>query len=294
MPGSFCIPYALFGGRTSANSCWYSAISSPDTWHAVTLAPRNPAELPSFQRWRALAEELGLRTLFDICGDGETAFLDALAASDRVITTSVAEGFGMVFLETWLAGKPLSGRDLPGITVEFESAGMRFPGLRKAFDVPLAWIPDRDRLADAFDRAYAWACEQYGVRPDPTEREHARQLAGDDRRTIDFALLPGKFQELVIRHAAADPAVAQTELEALNPGLAGIQADDRCEQSVIDANAAIVRSTYCLPKVGRRLDRIYRSVARSTSGDLRPLTAGDAILAYFLKADRLHAIRFEE
>ena len=37
--------------------------------------------------------------------------------------TSLAEGFGMVFLESWLAECPLLGRDLPEITRDFVEAG---------------------------------------------------------------------------------------------------------------------------------------------------------------------------
>ena len=44
---------------------------------------------------------------------GGLEFFENLAAADAVATTSLAEGFGMVFLEAWLAGRPLVGRDLP-------------------------------------------------------------------------------------------------------------------------------------------------------------------------------------
>src|SRR5690606_29018446 len=111
-----------------------SALAPEGTYFAVTLRPKNPIEAASFDRWRMLAESLDLPCRFDIGspraeGGYGCDFKDALAAADAVLTTSVAEGFGMVFLEAWLAGKPLIGRDLPEITREFKAAGMRFRSL---------------------------------------------------------------------------------------------------------------------------------------------------------------------
>ena len=42
-----------------------------------------------------------------------------MASAHRLVTTSVAEGFGLAFLEPWLFGKGLLGRNLPEITVDF-------------------------------------------------------------------------------------------------------------------------------------------------------------------------------
>lgn len=111
-----------------------AALAPAGTHFAVTLRPKNPVEALSFDRWRSVAEECGLPCFFDTGSPVETGgygcdFHDTLAAADAVLTTSVAEGFGMVFLEAWLAGKPLVGRDLPEITREFKAAGMRFDAM---------------------------------------------------------------------------------------------------------------------------------------------------------------------
>ncbi len=108
-----------------------SVVAPAGTYFAVTLRPKNPVEALSFDRWKRVAETLGLPCLFDTGGSKEEGgygcdFKATLAAADAVLTTSVAEGFGMVFLEAWLAGKPLVGRDLPEITREFKRAGMNF------------------------------------------------------------------------------------------------------------------------------------------------------------------------
>lgn len=111
-----------------------SALSPEETYFAVTLRPKNPVEAASFDRWRRLAESLDLPCLFDTGSPKEEGgygcnFQETLAAADAILTTSIAEGFGMVFLEAWLAGKPLIGRDLPEITREFKAVGIEFPGM---------------------------------------------------------------------------------------------------------------------------------------------------------------------
>ena len=132
----------------------YASVSRKNTWYAITLAPQNPVERRWFDHWEKLAQRLQLRVLFDICGRDQPSFPYALAASNWLITTSVAEGFGMVFLETWLAGKQLIGRKLPGITDDFEAAGIKFDGLSDSFLVPISWISNRCGLADALQKAY--------------------------------------------------------------------------------------------------------------------------------------------
>src|SRR5690606_30547260 len=43
-----------------------SALAPEGTYFAVTLRPKNPVEAASFDRWRLLAESLGLPCRFDI------------------------------------------------------------------------------------------------------------------------------------------------------------------------------------------------------------------------------------
>lgn len=126
-----------------------SALAPVGTYFAVTLAPKNPAEMASFQRWRRLAESLDLPCRFDTGGTYGCDFKETLAAADAILTTSVAEGFGMVFLEAWLAGKPLVGRDLPEITREFKAAGMKFDGMWKELRAAGNVDEDFGRLAPA-------------------------------------------------------------------------------------------------------------------------------------------------
>lgn len=274
----------------------HAALSPTDCWHALTLAPQNPLEIPSYERWQTLASDLQLRCLMNTCGGKTSEFLDILAAADTLITTSVAEGFGMVFLEAWLAGKPLTGRDLPGITSEFRAAGLQLDGLYKTLDVPLDLIEQRCDLPEALKIAYEWACDGYGVEPASESETNAsiEKLLAEDK--IDFALLPSRFQEQVIATAAREPNQVREALHALNPALRKQPAvGDKDAEAVIAANAEVVRYKYSLITIGKTLCETYQAIwSDDPPSELKPAPNGAVVLQQFLRVDRLHAIRFEE
>jgi hypothetical protein len=56
---------------------------------------------------------------------------DLLYHTHCIISTSVIEGFGFVFLEGWLSGKQIVGRKLDFVMRDFEKEGMNFPGFYK-------------------------------------------------------------------------------------------------------------------------------------------------------------------
>jgi glycosyltransferase involved in cell wall biosynthesis len=55
-------------------------------------------------------------------------------AAHAILTTSTQEGFGYTFLEGWLAGKLVVGRDIPEVTQDFRAAGMRLDHLYRKPD----------------------------------------------------------------------------------------------------------------------------------------------------------------
>lgn len=274
----------------------HAAISSSDCWHALTLAPKNPLEISSYERWRALASDLKLRCLMNTCGAKTSEFLDILAAADSLITTSVAEGFGMVFLEAWLAGKPLTGRDLPGITSEFRAAGLQLDNLYEALYIPLDLIEHHHNLAEALSVAYQWACDGYGVTLNSKAEidQTIEELLADEK--IDFALLPSRFQEQVITTAAHESDHVRQTLHVLNPKLSNRPtAGDKHVEATIAENADVVRREYSLATIGKKLGKTYQMVwSDEKPKEITPASDGSAVLQQFLRLERLHAIRFEE
>lgn len=93
----------------------------------VTLPPKNPQELPQYEFWKAFCSSNGLKIIFEA---GEQVNHEELMnISDFCITTSIREGFGMVYLEPWMTGTPVIGRGIRCITEDFINQGVVFPRL---------------------------------------------------------------------------------------------------------------------------------------------------------------------
>ena len=100
----------------------------------VTQPPQNPEEQKLYRRWLALCQNESLNVIFEA---GEKVdFHQLLFASDFCITTSYREGFGMVFLEPWLANTPVTGRNIEYITSDFRNDGLEFPRLYNQILIP--------------------------------------------------------------------------------------------------------------------------------------------------------------
>jgi len=101
----------------------------------VTMAPHNPVEKKFYQIWKDLNMELNYPLLLEV---GKKIDLEKLMqATERVITTSVKEGFGMSFIEPWLFNVPVIGRNIPYIIKDFQNAGMVFTHLYNSLPVVL-------------------------------------------------------------------------------------------------------------------------------------------------------------
>jgi glycosyltransferase involved in cell wall biosynthesis len=71
-----------------------------------------------------------------IIGAGVDDPLPLFDAAHAILTTSVQEGFGYAFLEGWLRGKLVVGRDIPEVTADFRAAGMKLDHLYRQPDIP--------------------------------------------------------------------------------------------------------------------------------------------------------------
>ena len=99
----------------------------------ITQAPKNPMELPAYIRWKNFCEKNKIQVKFET---GVTVnHEDLIRISDFCITTSIREGFGMVYLEPWLAGTPVSGRNLSCITDDLRKYKLEFPRLYDRIEV---------------------------------------------------------------------------------------------------------------------------------------------------------------
>ena len=267
----------------------YAALAPPDTVVGLTLPPLNPAEVPIYESWKQLATELDLPCRFELGVPGALSFAENLAAAELICTTSLAEGFGMVFLESWLAGRPLLGRDLPEITPDFTELGLRLDWLHPQLRVPIEWL-GVNTFRRTILEAYCRTLEAYGrQQPDGlSEQLDARTEGG----LVDFGDLDEALQQQVLRIVSRSDEDRRRVLQC-NGWIQQALSIRREEVSeVIEANARAIRRHFSLVPSGRRLLQVYRQLAASprAEGPERPPN-GERILQVFLEFARFRPIR---
>ncbi len=252
---------------------WSAAM--PEAKFAVTLAPKNPEVKPIYDAWVAFAEELGLNVEFD--AGAKCSFEEMVAKADALITTSIAEGFGLAFLEPWLADKPLVGRNLPEITADFEQHGLDLSQLYNRLGVPLTcndWNigPQFFRTLENKMRA---AAEAYGIEWTDERFEEAK-TALVQNGTVDFGILNEDLQRVIIR-------AAQANRDMFGDGLGDSSAQ-------VDGNRAVVEKAYGTEAYGAYLLSIYQELLRTKPGTVG-YADGDALLNEFLNPARFNLLR---
>ncbi|MBD3674600.1 MAG: hypothetical protein HUJ26_13845 [Planctomycetaceae bacterium] len=270
----------------------WSVVGRGEFVTALTLPPANPIERSSYEEWKSLSERLKLPCRWEIGAEPSLTFEENLAAADHILTTSVAEGFGMVFLEAWLAGKPLCGRDLPEITHDFKQVGLWYPQLAAHVLIPIDLV-DLERVREDFLKVYCGVLRAFGLAlPDEGElqTEFDALIAGD---TIDFAVFTRSHQARLIERLVASPAEVDRVL-ALNPVMQSVLKDDRiAQQMAIDTNAETVLDEFSLESTGRTLHNIYQSLLEVEPGALDAAESPGAVRDGFLKLTRFQPLRVE-
>ena len=255
----------LWAARMGANARW-----------AVTLAPTNPSDLEPYRKWKALAAELALPVEFEAGLRAPDAYEALLARSTAVVTTSVAEGFGLAYLEAATRLRPLLGRDLPAVTGDLTRDGLRFPGLYSRCGVPLDWF-GADRLRTALFTGWTEVLETYERLPAPGD-EVCLMNAAVAGGQVDMGRLDEAMQREAVRLArsSADGPSLLTELPAAT--------------AVMPGNLDRLRDQYGLVRYGSRVMALYHAVAEAGTG--RPEWADPArVLDAFLDPARFTMLR---
>jgi hypothetical protein len=202
----------------------------------------------------------------------------------------VTEGFGMAFLESWVAERSLIGRNLPEITADFAAAGLRLDHMYDKLRVPLDLIGHaafRDMLQASYSEMLASYRRPY---PDKQvlDRMTTERRQGD---TVDFADLDEHFQEKVLRDIHADPQLCDNVLR-LNPSVQhALEAPTPDAQAMIVQNKLVACQEYSLAVSGKRLWQAYQKVMASPRNmRVRALSRGGSILEDFLAPHRFRPI----
>ncbi|MCC5805609.1 MAG: hypothetical protein JJU00_04700 [Opitutales bacterium] len=250
--------------------------AAPDTAYGATLAPDNPVWRPVYDAWVACARQHRLPVAF---GLGEHHdFAGLVRGAEAIVTTSVAEGFGLAYLEPFLFGKDITGRDLPEITRGFTARGISLDSLYTA--LPAALIAGEERaFRDALAAALPALYKAYD-RPLP---ENAVRQAFDASRCeagFDFGRLNEDIQRSVIARVAADGPE-----EALVKRLPRARPPEALRR-----NRDIVAEEFGPSRYGETLLAAYQRLLAAEPAEPDAHDA-DAVLAAFLDPARFNLLR---
>ncbi|TWU33410.1 glycosyltransferase family protein [Novipirellula artificiosorum] len=237
----------------------------------ITLCPETPIEKRSYERWRSVGQALAPRAVFDCGHHREVSFMENLAASSGVLSTSVAEGFGMAMLEPWLADRGVVARDLPTVTRDFVASGVQLPGQYASIPIPAdeQWL--RESIVTSREAFHAaWKSLPEAFRPDFPSFDPS---SGE----IDFASLTPDRQTDVLQRMASDPGF-ETAVKERSFGIA-----DRLKTPLapetIRQNRVTIENRYSTEKQSRQLQSIYFSLLNARVDTLvkPPRSAGVAL-----------------
>lgn len=272
--------------------------------------------------WQMVARKLQLPILFNVvdrlappilnkhqansCTDSVTYDFSAwLNATTNVMTTSIAEGFGLGFLEPSLLNLPLMGRDLPDITRDFSSPERPLGALYTRLLVPIEGLlgnqvagfePRLEKALASYYRAYGVSMNDIGAAIDAFYFKIASV------RYVDFGRLPEDLQALLLVRFESGPELysqcvvlpsSQQSNLSSSPGLppqVWFEHALGCRHSMLSAEA--VDQQFGLPSYGKMLLSYYRKLADCPCSPIIPrYLKPEKILAQYLDAGQFAFIR---
>lgn len=261
---------------------FWAAVADAGKRFAVTLAPENPRERPGYDKWTYFAEKLSLPVEFELGKRLDIPVAGLLQHACAAVTTSVAEGFGLAFLEPWLARRPVLGRKLPEITGEFEAAGVDLSLLYERLMLP-ASRQCRAELMRKIRFRLGAVCYRYGRNARPGDAERALAACTRDGR-VDFGRLDEELQRKMIEKAA-NSASFRSELTPRH--LAPVTGTEH----MLEHNVTLIERSFGLEPYGRKLAQIYRGVAGSKIEPHEESFDVNTLLDKFLAPERFFLLK---
>ena len=257
----------------------WAALAPAGQGLGCSLAPENPLERPGYDRWVDFAEHWSLPVRFELGVGSKIPFASWITAADRLLTTSVAEGFGLAFLEPWLFEHPVVGRNLPEITGDFAREGVDLSHMYDRLALPVTWLKLSELEGDltaAMRRVY----ERYGL----VAEKSAIDLTWNSMivdRTVDFGRLDERYQRRIIERLIKDPS-ASVALQPDRPVTGAIPPVSR--------NRDIIDRRFSLERYGQWLMAGYEDLMRGDSSALEWIDPLE-VLNQFLDPVRFNLLR---
>lgn len=256
------------------------AASHPESHFANSLGPTNPSFQKTYQKWQTFGKTLNLPLTYGLGERTNATFPELIEHASSIINVSIAEGFGLGFLEPWIFGKSLCGRNIPEITSDFSKAGVCLDNLYSKLWIDLTLI-DQDLLKGQISKALSSNYRRYQVdMPEDCLNRAYSSMYSENR--IDFGRIQEDIQMDIIRKVNKSQVLQkaiqdQSHLEIVSP-------------QVISKNRDSISKNFSQNSYGRRVLKIYSDVLNSpkTKCEFAP---GTRLLDKFLSPERLNLLR---
>jgi len=262
-----------------------SALAPAGTRFAISRAPLNPDALPIYENWCKFAAKHQLPVQFAVVKSDFQSWVDHCT---HYVSTSVAEGFGLPFLESIAHAKPLFGRDLPHLTAEHARHGISNPSLYQKILIPLSWIDLtilKTHLRTTLERNFRF----YQI---PLPANHISRILETliEDGHLDFGNLPEALQQSIIEklinspHPDSPKVCSATHTLPLHLWLENVLSQ-RQPAANIESLAH-----YSLTEYQLAITTIYHNLATATPAPIRHLPPGK-ILNSYLQPAQFHFLR---
>jgi hypothetical protein len=247
----------------------------------ITLAPKNPQYLKDYQALVDFSNHENLPVDFEAGNKWNKSFEEVIGHSSAVISSSIAEGFGLAYLESWLSGKALVGRKLPQIMQAFEEDGIDFAGMYDQLMIPLDLL-EEDKVKSELQNHALNAFKAYEI---PNPQEHASSIVESvtNDHQIDFGRLSQTLQIELLKHLNSAPSSYLSLVE-------GSLSSRISSQQQIASNQAIIQEKYSPQAFADRIDDIYKALFKSEQGKVNYISSV-RLLPQFLNSDGFSLLR---
>jgi glycosyltransferase involved in cell wall biosynthesis len=259
----------------------WAACAQPGDVFATTLGPTNRNYRDRYEDWLQFARDKALPVRFSIAEQSELSFPEIMEAADCILTTSIAEGFGLSFLEPWLFGKSIVGRDLPAITEDFKTAGIQLGPLYNSLPIPKTWI-DQAQLRTSLQFELEAAYRLYKIKLPENAVDRALSAITDSEEHIDFGGLDETLQQAVLSTVCNN----HEAISYLRPYLSIPETD----HSLIEQNQTICKKHFGLSAYAKNLEQIYSTIVNQ-SHQLPEYIEPYQMLKAFLKPESFRLLR---
>jgi hypothetical protein len=169
---------------------------------AITLAPENPQSLAIHERWKSFCGVNQVPVEFAVVDriapttNSDASFESWISHATHIVTCSISEGFGLVFLESLAYHKPLIGRKLPHISDDLAKHGIDHGKLYEKILIPADWI-SHAMLGEHVKKSFTRLWQSWNREASADECESFMTSMEHDG-FLDFGNLPEVLQETII------------------------------------------------------------------------------------------------